>query len=65
MPKRKGPARVIPLLEEAEIAELAKRFAASIPEDELSVCAIYFTSSFAFACLLTSGRRLPASKDIF
>lgn len=37
LPKAKSPARVVPLLEEAEIAELAKRFAAAIPENELSV----------------------------
>lgn len=37
VPTRKGPARFIPLMEEDEIAELAKRFGSSIPEDELSV----------------------------
>ncbi|KZP28643.1 P-loop containing nucleoside triphosphate hydrolase protein [Athelia psychrophila] len=40
LPTRKGPARFIPLLEEAEIADLAKRFASSIPEDELSVASL-------------------------
>lgn len=38
LPKRKAPTHVIPLLSEAEISELAKRFAEAIPEDELSVC---------------------------
>ena len=37
-PKRKNPAApIIPLLEEEELAELAKKFAAQIPEDEMSV----------------------------
>jgi chaperone BCS1 len=40
VPKRKAPAHVVPLLEEAEISELAKRFAAAIPEDELSVASL-------------------------
>ncbi|KAF7977836.1 hypothetical protein HWV62_2581 [Athelia sp. TMB] len=40
LPKAKSPARVVPLLEEAEIAELAKRFAAAIPENELSVASL-------------------------
>lgn len=38
LPKRKYNS--IPLLEEVEINELAKRFADAIPEDELSVCSI-------------------------
>lgn len=37
VPKRKAFAHAIPLLTEDEISELAKRFAESIPEDELSV----------------------------
>ncbi|KIK99120.1 hypothetical protein PAXRUDRAFT_30706 [Paxillus rubicundulus Ve08.2h10] len=40
LPKRKAPAHAIPVLEEAEIAELAKRFADAIPEGELSVAAL-------------------------
>jgi mitochondrial chaperone BCS1 len=40
LPKRKIPAHAIPLLDEAEISKLAKRFADAIPEDELSVCAV-------------------------
>ncbi|KAI9567078.1 P-loop containing nucleoside triphosphate hydrolase protein [Boletus coccyginus] len=40
VPKRKAPAHAIPVLEEAEIAELAKRFADAIPEGELSVAAL-------------------------
>ncbi|KAG9309144.1 hypothetical protein JVU11DRAFT_10854 [Chiua virens] len=39
LPKR-GPGHAIPVLEEAEIAELAKRFADAIPEGELSVAAL-------------------------
>jgi chaperone BCS1 len=35
--KRKASTHAIPLLSEEEISELAKRFAAAIPEDELSV----------------------------
>ena len=37
LPKRKAPGHAIPVLEEAEISELAKRFADAIPEGELSV----------------------------
>lgn len=40
LPKRKAPGHTIPLLEEAEIAELAKCFADAIPEGELSVCTL-------------------------
>ncbi|KAJ7623583.1 P-loop containing nucleoside triphosphate hydrolase protein [Roridomyces roridus] len=40
LPKRKSPAHAIPLLSEAEISELAKRFADAIPEDELSVASL-------------------------
>ncbi|KAJ7460705.1 P-loop containing nucleoside triphosphate hydrolase protein [Mycena latifolia] len=41
LPKRKASsAHAIPLLSEAEISELAKRFAAAIPEDELSVAGL-------------------------
>jgi len=40
LPKRKAPGLTIPILEEAEIAELAKRFADAIPEGELSVCTL-------------------------
>ena len=38
LPKRKNKSQAIPLLDEAEISVLAKRFADAIPEDELSVC---------------------------
>jgi chaperone BCS1 len=37
LPKRKTPSHTIPVLDETEISELAKRFADSIPENELSV----------------------------
>ncbi|KIJ65434.1 hypothetical protein HYDPIDRAFT_110506 [Hydnomerulius pinastri MD-312] len=40
LPKRKVPGHTIPILEESEIAELAKRFADAIPEGELSVAAL-------------------------
>ncbi|KAJ7746741.1 hypothetical protein DFH07DRAFT_832144 [Mycena maculata] len=40
LPKRKTSTHAIPLLSEAEISELAKRFAAAIPEDELSVAGL-------------------------
>ncbi|KAJ7643288.1 P-loop containing nucleoside triphosphate hydrolase protein [Mycena polygramma] len=40
VPKRKKSTHAIPILSEAEISELAKRFAAAIPEDELSVAAL-------------------------
>jgi len=38
--KRKASTHAIPLLSEEEISELAKRFAAAIPEDELSVAGL-------------------------
>ncbi|KAI0258653.1 P-loop containing nucleoside triphosphate hydrolase protein [Gloeopeniophorella convolvens] len=38
--KRKASAHAVPVLEEAEIAELAKRFADAIPEDEMSVAGL-------------------------
>ncbi|EMD39364.1 hypothetical protein CERSUDRAFT_72525 [Gelatoporia subvermispora B] len=38
--KRKRSTHVVPLLSEEEISELAKRFAAAIPENELSVAAL-------------------------
>jgi chaperone BCS1 len=37
LPKRKALGHAIPVLEDSEIAELAKRFADAIPEGELSV----------------------------
>lgn len=37
LPKRKAPSHTIPVLDETEISELAKRFADAIPENELSV----------------------------
>jgi len=40
LPKRKAAAHASPVLEEVEIAELAKRFADAIPEGELSVAAL-------------------------
>lgn len=40
LPKRKALGHTIPVLEEAEIAELAKRFADAIPENELSVASL-------------------------
>ena len=46
LPKRKYNA--IPLLEEVEITELAKRFADAIPEDELSVGCVFLFFPFFF-----------------
>ncbi|KAI0065513.1 P-loop containing nucleoside triphosphate hydrolase protein [Artomyces pyxidatus] len=40
IPKRKSPSHAVPILEEAEIAILAKRFADAIPEDEMSVASL-------------------------
>ncbi|KAJ8591411.1 P-loop containing nucleoside triphosphate hydrolase protein [Rhizopogon salebrosus TDB-379] len=40
LPKRKVPSHAIPVLDETEISELAKRFADAIPENELSVAAL-------------------------
>jgi len=40
LPKRKNPSHAVPLLDEAEISVLAKRFADAIPEDELSVASL-------------------------
>ncbi|OJA09348.1 hypothetical protein AZE42_08478 [Rhizopogon vesiculosus] len=40
LPKRKVPGHIIPVLDETEISELAKRFADAIPENELSVAAL-------------------------
>jgi chaperone BCS1 len=36
--RKASSAHAVPILEEAEIAQLAKRFADSIPEKEMSVC---------------------------
>jgi chaperone BCS1 len=36
-PKLTLPSVIVPVLEEEEVAELAKQFAAAIPEDEMSV----------------------------
>ncbi|KAI0047147.1 P-loop containing nucleoside triphosphate hydrolase protein [Auriscalpium vulgare] len=38
--KRKSPTHAVPVLDEAEIAVLAKRFADAIPEDEMSVASL-------------------------
>ncbi|KAG1829706.1 hypothetical protein EV424DRAFT_1642094 [Suillus variegatus] len=40
LPKRKARSHTIPVLDETEISELAKRFADAIPENELSVAAL-------------------------
>lgn len=52
LPKRKAPGHAIPLLEETEIAELAKRFADAIPEGELSVRP-HLESGFSLPILLS------------
>jgi mitochondrial chaperone BCS1 len=41
LPRRKSVAPNIPLLSEDELNELAERFSAAIPEDELSVCPLH------------------------
>jgi len=43
--KRKASAHAVPLLDESEIAQLAKRFADTIPEGEMSVCPRFITQS--------------------
>lgn len=43
--KRKASAHAVPILDESEIAQLAKRFADSIPEGEMSVCPRFITQS--------------------
>jgi mitochondrial chaperone BCS1 len=40
LPRRKSAIPTIPLLSEDELNDLAERFSAAIPEDELSVCAL-------------------------
>ena len=50
--RRKASAHAVPLLEEAEIALLAKRFAGAIPEGEMSVCP-GFPSSVTWLSVLT------------
>jgi len=40
LPRRKSPAHNIPLLSEDELNDLAERFSAAIPEDELSVASL-------------------------
>lgn len=44
LPRRKSVAPNIPLLSEDELNELAERFSAAIPEDELSVCPLPIAS---------------------
>jgi len=43
--KRKASAHAVPILDESEIAQLAKRFADTIPEGEMSVCPRFITQS--------------------
>ena len=43
--KRKASAHAVPILDESEIAQLAKRFADSIPEGEMSVRPRFITQS--------------------
>jgi hypothetical protein len=45
--RRKASAHAVPVLEEAEIAHLAKRFADAIPEGEMSVWTSFAHSSLA------------------
>jgi chaperone BCS1 len=55
LPKRKTPSHAVPLLDEAEISKLAKRFADAIPEDELSVCATFLYSPARFSKFRMTG----------
>lgn len=66
LPKGKAPAHIIPLLSEEEISELAKRFAAAIPEDELSVSlTIFKQTSYISLMPFCHFGRLLAFKGIF
>jgi len=65
--KRKASGHAVPVLEESEISQLAKRFADSIPEGEMSVCVI--TQSLDVPVLthkvfFSLNFRLPAYKVI-
>jgi hypothetical protein len=65
--KRKASAHAVPILEEAEIARLAKRFADAIPEGEMSVW-IGFIIPLAWRLFLTHKvfpRRSPACRAIY
>jgi chaperone BCS1 len=67
LPKRKASTHAIPLLSEAEISELAKRFAAAIPEDELSVCvsscAVSRLAHYSFCSGCRASRLPPEEQD--
>lgn len=62
--KRKASTHAIPLLSEDEISELAKRFAAAIPEDELSVCCLDKTYPLVDADVTSFAYRLQVCKAI-
>ena len=57
LPKRKAHAHAIPILTEEEISILAKSFAESIPEDELSVSLHAIISAVVLTSTL--GRKSP------
>jgi hypothetical protein len=61
--KHKSHRHVVPLLEEEELAELAKQFAAAIPENEMSVCICFFFP-FSLILLLVSGLPSRGSGDL-
>jgi len=61
--KRKASAHAVPILEESEIAQLAKRFADTIPEDEMSVRPEFHPVAWCLFSRLRF-RRSQAYKDI-
>jgi hypothetical protein len=62
--RRKLQRHVVPLLEEEELAELAKEFASKIPENEMSVCTCFFYP-FSLILLLVPGLPSRGSGDLF
>jgi len=60
--RRKASVHGVPILEEAEIAQLARRFADAIPEGEMSVCPHFPAASVSV--LTQKVCRLPAYKSI-
>ena len=62
--RRKSQRHVVPILEEEELAELAKQFAAAIPENEMSVCTHSFFP-FSLILLLVPGLPSRGSGDLY
>lgn len=63
LPRRKSAAPNIPLLSEDELNDLAERFSAAIPEDELSVCSL--RSNFIWLTYINRFHRLQVCKGIY